>query len=97
MEDMQSIQADFGEGQTTVYFKRRNLDQMDRVLKAEGDGHVEVLVVTLLTRCLTEHGALMFSASDRNKIRKDFDPVEVLRVNRLIREYDTEHEQSMGK
>ena len=94
---MKAIQANFGEGQVDVFFKARNLDQMDRVIKAESDGNVEVLVVTILTRCLNEHGALMFSESDRKKIRKDFDPIEVIRVCRLIREFDESHENGLGK
>jgi hypothetical protein len=85
---MESIKADFGDGERTIYFKKRNLDQMDAVIKAEDVGKVEVLVVTLVTRCLNEQGGPMFTDSDKRKIRKEFDPGEVLRVVREIRLFD---------
>jgi hypothetical protein len=93
--EMQSIKVDFqdGAGERTVYYKKRNLDQMDRVMKAAEDGRVEVLVVTVLTRCLTEHGSLMFSEADKKTVRRDFDPGEVLRVVEAIREFDAEVEK----
>ena len=90
---MESIKADFGDGERTIYFKKRNLDQMDRVIKAEQDGHIEVLVVTILSRCLNEQGGPMFVDADKRKIRREFDPGEVMRVCREIRLFDEKVEK----
>jgi len=97
---MESTSIDFGDGsgEVVVYYKPRNLDQIDKVLQAQDVGEVEVVVVTIQTRCLTEHGSLMFSEADKRRIRKDFDPLAVIKMNRILREFDAKVEgELLGK
>ena len=98
VDGMESTTIDFGDGngEVAVYYKRRNLDQMDKVLQAQDKGHVEMLVTTLQTRCLTEHGSLMFSEADKRRIRKDFDPIAVIKMNNILREFDAKAEGEMS-
>jgi predicted component of type VI protein secretion system len=87
MAEMKSLTADFGEGEVTVYYKKRTLYEMDQVSQAtkyDKFGNVlnkpELVVLTMIYRARTEHGSYMFSASDKIKIMKEFDPDEVARV-----------------
>jgi len=92
---MESIKADFGDGERTVYFGKHMLGEMDRVdkvKKVDQHGHItnptEVVVETLMARARTEQGAPMFSASDRARIMREFDADEVVRVVGAFRAFD---------
>lgn len=95
---MESVALDFGAGggEVQVYFDRRNLDQMDAALKASEDGHVELIVVNLIMRAKLESGAMMFSNSDRKKIRKEFDPEAVLDFTIALNKFDRSGDEKAG-
>ena len=77
---LESVDVDFGEGPVTVYYRKMNLFQMDRISKKAADSQVGGVIESLLLRARTADGLRLFKDSDRSKIEKQFDADEVFRV-----------------
>lgn len=77
---LKSVEADFGEGPVTVYFKPLNIRQRKMIAAAREESPTDMVVTALLIRARTEDGLRMFKDSDRDRIETQFDPEEVDRV-----------------
>jgi len=95
--DLESVEADFGEGPVEVFYRRMNMMEIDTIEKARASGAVEVAFVTLTTRARTHDGLKLFDAKkDRSKIMRQFDPSEIARVLQVIKEFDAAEVEAAG-
>ena len=77
---LKSVDADFGEGPVTVYFKAMNIRQQKSIAAKMQDSQMDAVVESLLLRARDSDGLRMFKDKDRDRIEIQFDPEEVSRV-----------------
>ena len=95
-QDLEHVEADFGEGAVMVYFRKMSLFEMDLVDKAGEKGKVARIVETLMVRARTESNTLMFEKKDSSKIRRQFDPDAVLDVVNAMNKSDIKDREEAG-
>ena len=78
---LKSIEADFGEGPVTVYFKDMNVRQRKLIITArERGGGQDAVMESLMIRARDSNGLRMFKDADRSRVETQFDPDEIDRV-----------------
>jgi len=78
---MLSVDADFGEGQVRVHWRRMSLSDWDAIEQAEKRSNAAKAAEIVFVRARTEAGLRMFnSQADREKIMNRYDSAEVIRV-----------------
>ena len=77
---LKSVEADFGEGPVTIYFRDLNIRQRKMIAADMDKSHTDAVVTALIVRARDGDGLAMFKEADRDRIETQYDPDEVDRV-----------------
>jgi len=84
----ETVDADFGFGPVTVYFRMWNYRERKILRKSNEDGADDLGVETLVTLGRKEDGSRIWSSrADREKIEREYHPAEIDRVSSHIITY----------
>jgi len=80
-----TVEADFGFGAVTIYYRDMNLWEEEAVFKARDKSIFQFIIEHLWLRARDETGARIWrTKEDREKIAREFDAKEVKRVVNLM-------------
>lgn len=97
-QPLHSVEADFGDGPTTVYFREMSLFEMGKIQEAEKLGMSQTLMTAVFWRARDERGARLFTKpADKDRIMKEFDPKGIIRLVADMNNVDEENDPSAGK
>ena len=81
----ETIEADFGFGPVTIYYRRVNIRERRAIRAAHEKSMDDFYVENLFLRARGANGARLWnSTADREQIEMEFDPLEIDRVINLM-------------